>query len=776
MVNRSVTRIWPAALYMAIVVCVSVVSLADLKPSASMSSRRPSDEPSIDAIYAHLRQIACKPHPVATSEHNRVRDYLMSQLRIAGLQPEIQHATATWDTGGLIRVADIQNIVVEIPGRDPAQPAILLASHYDSVPQGPGAADDAAAVAIMLELGRAFELRPPSLHAVVLLFSDGEELGLLGARAFVAEHPFARQIGVAVNLDARGSGGRPFVFETSGGSAVWIRLLGRSGAPVLAASYAYEGYRRTGNDTDFTVFRKAGIPGYNIAFFDQPATYHTALDTVERLDAATVSQETDSVYRLVRYLAQTGLPASTTDRQTVYSSLPGGLLLQYPSTWFIPGFVTALIAGALWWAVRRRKAGWAGILSAFGLILLAPALAVVVSLALDQLFLADFGPGLIHWQQHDSFWVGALITTASIVLLMGMIVARRASRVELVGAVSLTLGLLSCAAARMASGTSYLFLIPAIFSGVPLVWEIVTCGRESRPGAAVVIYGLSASPAVLLWTEVIAILTVALGIRGQIAILFLFSLLLALVLVPILDLVRLAGWRVTVPMLALAAAIYSYAGLASRYATSKPLHDHLMLAVDQAAGTTLWSTFDHATDDWTAHYITTPTVADLGAFFGGGRVPVLASPAKEAALEGPKAEVRESPPGKLDLWIEPAAGASAIRCDFYTDSKIETVLLNGKRLPRPRDPDPEIRAAASFVYYNPPPKGFLVSVSAAGQAPLLASLVDLHYWPEPARERQIQPRPANIVAGSDEPTDCTLVRREYRFLLNSFKEQNSRRN
>ena len=54
----------------------------------------------------------------------------------------------------------------------------MLAGHFDSVPPGPGASDDGAAVAAILEIARMLRDQPPSRNDVILLFTDGEELGM----------------------------------------------------------------------------------------------------------------------------------------------------------------------------------------------------------------------------------------------------------------------------------------------------------------------------------------------------------------------------------------------------------------------------------------------------------------------------------------------------------------------------------------------------------------------------------------------------------------------
>ena len=105
-------------------------------------------------------------------------------------------------------------MLVRIPGRVLGK-ALLLAAHYDSTRDGPGAADDGASVAAILETLRALKSQPALQNDLICIFTDGEEAGLLGAEAFVAEHPWAKEIGLVLNFEYRGNRGPFFMFETS---------------------------------------------------------------------------------------------------------------------------------------------------------------------------------------------------------------------------------------------------------------------------------------------------------------------------------------------------------------------------------------------------------------------------------------------------------------------------------------------------------------------------------------------------------------------------------
>ena len=88
-----------------------------------------------------------------------------------------------------------------------------MSAHYDSVPVGPGASDDGVGVATLLEVGSILKRRPLQ-RPVILLFNEGEELGLVGARAFLPD-PLSRNVDSLLNFEARGVNGPVTMFETN---------------------------------------------------------------------------------------------------------------------------------------------------------------------------------------------------------------------------------------------------------------------------------------------------------------------------------------------------------------------------------------------------------------------------------------------------------------------------------------------------------------------------------------------------------------------------------
>jgi acetylornithine deacetylase/succinyl-diaminopimelate desuccinylase-like protein len=162
---------------------------------------------SAERAMAHVAAIAQKPHPSQSAEWVRVRDYLRGELSKFGVEPQIQTGIGTYLTKRRGRMSGpVENIVARLKGSANTRP-IMLAAHYDSSPNGPGAADDAHGVAVLLETLRALHSGPPLRNDVIFLMTDGEERGLLGADVFMREHPWSHDPAVALNFEARGTGG-----------------------------------------------------------------------------------------------------------------------------------------------------------------------------------------------------------------------------------------------------------------------------------------------------------------------------------------------------------------------------------------------------------------------------------------------------------------------------------------------------------------------------------------------------------------------------------------
>ncbi|MBX3478268.1 MAG: M20/M25/M40 family metallo-hydrolase [Brevundimonas sp.] len=318
---------------------------------------------------ADVRQIARAPHPVGSAEHGRTQAYLTARMARLGLSPEVQAgplspaAIRRLDRWGLDPAAadhQAHNLVGVLPGRDPSLRPTLLMAHYDSVPGSPGAADDAAGVAAALEIVRAIRARGPAQRDLVVLFTDGEELNLDGARVFFGGHPLRDRIGAVINLEARGGGGRAFLFETGVGGADSVARFAHAarqapGGPSASSLAAFV-YGLMPNGTDFTIARDRGLPGLNLAFIGRPDQYHAPTSTPAALEAGSLQHigglGLEAVDAWLRGPDLTGDAA-----QAVYADVLGLALVRHAPAggWILLGLAAVLGGFAAW--VAHRRAG-----------------------------------------------------------------------------------------------------------------------------------------------------------------------------------------------------------------------------------------------------------------------------------------------------------------------------------------------------------------------------------------------------------------------------------
>lgn len=274
----------PWGLLLVIVAVLGVLLLKDavLAPPELRTENSPGQ---FDAVRAFDRLAEVlgdeSPHPVDSAANDLVRERLVAVIRRLGYQPEVRDATSCRSSAerGFAVCARVRNVVFAVPDASGViDNAIMMAAHYDSVPAAAGANDDGLGVAVLLELAHLLE-QPPN-RPVVFLFTDGEELGLLGAQAFVRDDPLADAISEVINVEARGALGPVFMFETGEPNANDVMDFLRHADHPVANSMMTSVYQRMPNDTDLTVFLQRGYDGLNYAVSGRVDVYHSQRDNL----------------------------------------------------------------------------------------------------------------------------------------------------------------------------------------------------------------------------------------------------------------------------------------------------------------------------------------------------------------------------------------------------------------------------------------------------------------------------------------------------------------
>lgn len=604
---RSAAQRAVTAAALAAVALLGVLAVLALAPPEARDADAPATAFSAARAEKHLEQIAQRPHPTGTADNARVREYLVETARDLGAEVRVQSGNVVntqW--GSPYPGGTVHNVIAEVPGSAPETSggkAVLLVSHYDSVPTGPGAADDGAAVAAMLETMRALKESGGVRNDVVFLFTDGEELGLLGARLFVREEG-VEDYGAVLNWEARGSRGPVMMFETNTGNRHLIDVFADASSRPVANSLAYEVYSRMPNGSDFTVFRDAGAVGLNAAFLHGFHDYHSPHDDLEHLSLDSVQHHGESMLGLVRGLGDRDLRTLPSEEDAVYFDLFARVLVHYPADWALP----LALATVLWLLALTRQGARSAALRVRGVLQTAGAgLAAVLLAALGTFGLWRAAVALrpeltaMHLSEpygRGFFAAGFLVLTGAV--LLGAARALRGRRPAELVAGGLTVGaVLLVAVAAVLPGVSYLFQWP-LLAGLPALWWT---GRRHgtvaarRAWAGPLFAAAAPAVAVVLYAPLVDVLLVALGIPLA-AVAMLVACLGGLLLLPLLARVPRPG------MTGVAAAVVALAlvgtGLArSGFGPAQPRPDALVYVRDLAKGTTMWLGAGPEPDAWT---------------------------------------------------------------------------------------------------------------------------------------------------------------------------------
>lgn len=349
----------PAVVAWCCVFLLSALAIFEVKAPEPMPLGAPQNEFSAERALAHVRSLAKVPHPAGTNANAEARQYLIGQLFALGMNPQISTAVGIYNGPGAVIAGRTNDIVGRLSGTSNSG-AILLMAHYDSVSSGPGAADDASGVAAILEGVRALKTGPPLKNDLIVLITDGEEAGLLGAEAFVASHPWMKDVGLLMNFEARGTHGPSLLFETSANNAVLMNEVGKSTPYPIASSLFYSLYKLLPNDTDFTRFRSARIPGLNFAFGGHLEGYHSSMDTPENLDITSLQHQGSYLLSLVRHFGQMNLGNLKRESgDDIFFDWFGANLITYSERWVLIGQigVTLLLALIIVFSVQRKEVG-----------------------------------------------------------------------------------------------------------------------------------------------------------------------------------------------------------------------------------------------------------------------------------------------------------------------------------------------------------------------------------------------------------------------------------
>jgi hypothetical protein len=743
-----------------------------IQPVAALGADAPLTEFSAARAMKHLEVISRRPRPMGSLEHAQARDYIIRTLEEAGLKPEVQRTTvAVPSDGGTARAGTVSNIIARLGGAEGGK-AILISSHYDTVPNSPGASDDGAGVVTSLETLRALKAGAPLKNDVIFLFTDGEEVGLLGAKAFVAEHPWAKDVALALNFDARGNHGVPIMFETSERNGRLVEEFAEAAPRPVANSLAFEVYRLMPNSTDMTVFKEAGLAGMNFGYIGGVSHYHTSLDTFQDFDPRSLQHQGSYALALARRFGDTKLEGLK-ETNSVYFDVLGLFLVRYSTSLVLPLTLVLLLlfAGVLALGFKRRQLTVAGIAAGVGAFVLS-ALGVygLVTLAwwLTTKFLSE---ETSQWPTYhsDSYLLGFVALSVGVTLIIYAFFRKKVAVKNLAAGALICWLCLTALTGLYLPGASYLFMWPLLFSLLGLGYTFVSKDRDALSVKNLAVLTACALPGIILLAPMVSLIYTGLGVGLAAAVMVLVALLLGL-LIQHFDLMGARGrWLAPAAALLVGAGIVASSGLTARFDRSHPTQDNIFYGLESGSGKAVWASVDDKLDAWTtkvfARGAERKTLTD---FFPLSNRKFLQAEAPAFALAAPDIQLLESSQSDdardLHLHVTSARQAPVIYLQLDSDAEVSSALVDGKPVTLSGSKGQTKKALRwGMHYYAPLPEGFDLELTFRSSSPLRIKAIDQSYGLPEMSGGTAPTRPDYTIPAPIGFSDATFVSKTYTF-------------
>ena len=577
-------------------------SFFSLMPQKGSPSSIAETKFSTERALISLKEITKAPHYIGTKEHARVRNYLIGQLEELGLETQVQEGfviNQKWKS-----LDKPKNIIAQIKGSENGK-SLLLLSHYDSaLTPSYGASDAGSGVVTILETLRAYKAsgKKPK-NDIVVLFTDAEEVGLDGARLFVNNHPWAKNVGIALNFEARGSGGPSnMIVETNGGNKNLIEAFMEADVKFpVASSLMYSIYKMLPNDTDSTVLREgADIDGFFFAFIDDHYDYHTANDTYDNLDVNTLQHQGEYLLPLVHYFGDSDLNQLKSLDDYVYINLPFFKIVSYPFTWVFPMLLVAIIIFIVLiiYGLRKRVLNLNEVVKGFIPFTLAMIFCGILGFYGWKLIL------LIYPQyqeiQHGFTYNGHTYISFFVLLSLGVLFgiyykfSKKINVANLLIAPLIFWLLINIGVAIYLKGAAF-FIIP-VFLGLLSLWILI---RKDRPN--LILLTIIGSIAIFIFAPLVQFFPVGLGLKMLVGS-CLFTALLFGILLPVIGFYKLK--KVLAMLFIIVASLFFIkAHLSSNFSTNRQKPNSLVYYHDADNNKNYWATYDQELDDWTKEYL-----------------------------------------------------------------------------------------------------------------------------------------------------------------------------
>ena len=756
---------------LALLLCLAfaALTLKLFSPPKAVPSSAPNEVFSAERAMQHLKVIAKEPHSLGTVANEKVITYLVQELNKLGLEVTIQDTLVSRsnDAKTAHRISRVQNIIGKLKGTNNSK-AVLLMAHHDSQPNTPGAADDGSGVVSILESVRAIKASGPLQNDLIVLITDAEEIGLMGAKAFVDFHPMLKEVGLLINLEARGNYGVSMSFEMNPENGWIVREFAKAAPYPFASSMAYEVYKIMPNDTDFSMFRETEISGVNSATVEGLVHYHSMTDTPENMSQDLLQHHGSNMLGMAQHFGNLNLENTKAPDVNFFNPI-GSSLIIYPAQYdmLLMILTVLLFIGVIIIGIRKKQVDLVSLFTGTGYFLVVLTLAGIGSFLL-QFAILKFHPHYTAYYANSFYNVdyyfiaftgfAGFIFTA----FYGYQKKSLALSLSLGGVLMLVMAMFGLTLS-LPTGTYVLYYPLIIYLSIQLLLLFLNITPEDKPFPFAIGQFVALLPALGLWSQTAYLLFETFGLSlAIIAPVLLFSFLVVL-LIPLLSMI--SSWKKRV--LNILAAFTFFFGLiggflTSNYTIDQPLQTHLVYGLDADKDKAVWATSKPFKNEWMSSLIPAAATEALDGIYPTQDWKVWQSPAPLKSIAPSNITVANDTlstvnDGFTTYNIQFSTLVNSMEFFLEGGSKISDIKINGFALDAvPNQKDDHIY----FNYFAPPIEGFTLSLKTENEQQKIRVVDRIIGLPT---DLYPSPMPDNMIHGPGAKSNVILVKKTYEF-------------
>jgi hypothetical protein len=595
-----------------IAVLFAFISLYSIVPPSPDKNSDSSKNFSVDRALQHLNHIASTAHPSGSIENEKVRNYLVDQLRVMGLKPEIEHSNHAFLYPKMLTGGDMYNVIGKLEGTS-SDHAIMMSAHYDSVQQGPGAGDDGSGVAALLETIRVLKSGPPLKNDIYFIFTDGEEQGLMGAKEFWTKSKHKQKIDMIINFEARGTSGPSIMFQTSDKNGWIVKEFAKAAPYPVTSSLLGNLFEIMPNDSDLTVSNENNIPGLNFAFGDGWTGYHTPNDDIQHLDKRSLEHQGQNALTMAKHFGQLEIKDVKKENAVYFNFFGTVISYSYYLVYPLTGLIVLLFAVVTMFSIKKKGVTYKGL----GMSVLAILVAVIASILVSVLMWMGINA---LWAEKMTLFSGAIYDSEyyqwTFLFLTAAICFFIWRKFRSVNEWDMTLSAIFLGVvfllllSQFLPGASYLFAWPLLVSLLILGWAVWK-NKMDQLGNNPWLLSLIGFLPIVLFVPLLKLLFTFFPVSLVPYLMLLVVWLLALLFIHCKQLFQLGNWA-SYTLIGLTGIVLLVSFIRAEPSADRPIDSHLFYVVDQNKKQAQWVT-TQPPDDWTKKYISTASTSNIKA-------------------------------------------------------------------------------------------------------------------------------------------------------------------